>query len=185
MTTEVDGRWHPGIGDPTVVGWVTVAAYCVAALLCYRCSKRYASTQQGQFWWALTLVLLALAINKQLDLQTWLTEIGRDAAHEYGWYARRRVVQFFFIACLVMSALLMRDWLMQRVAGLGKYARRAALGLLVLALFVVVRATSFHHIDEMLGLSLDGLSMNEVLELSGISVIAWAAASRLWDVRSS
>lgn len=185
MATELDGRWHPGIGDPTVIGWVTVAAYGATALLCYSCNKRYAKTQQGQFWWAMTLVMLALGINKQLDLQTWLTEIGRDAAFEYGWYERRRVVQFMFIAGLVISALLFKEWLVQRVASLGKYARRASVGLLVLALFVVVRATSFHHIDEALGLSLEGLSMNEVLELGGIGVIAWAAASRLWDIRSN
>ncbi|WP_147321237.1 hypothetical protein [Rhodoferax lacus] len=182
MATDVDGRWHLGIGDPTVIGWVTVAAYGVAALLCYRCNKRYARTEQGQFWLVLTTVMLAFGINKQLDLQTWLTEIGRDAAFEYGWYGRRRVVQALFIAGLLISALLMRDWLSQKVSGMGKYVRRASMGLLVLGLFVLIRATSFHHIDEILGFSLDGLSINEVLELSGIFIVIWASSSRLWNI---
>lgn len=185
MATEFDGRWHPGIGDPTVIGWVTVVAYGAAALLCYSCKKRYAKTQQGQFWWAMTLVMLALGFNKQLDLQTWLTEIGRDAAFEYGWYERRRLVQLMFIAGLIVSALLMREWLVQRVAVLGKYARRASVGIVLLALFIVVRATSFHHVDILLGFSVEDLSVNEVLELSGIGVIVWAAASRLWDIGAS
>ena len=33
MTTP-DGHWRLGIGDPTVVGWATVAAYFLAAGLC-------------------------------------------------------------------------------------------------------------------------------------------------------
>lgn len=185
MATALDERWHIGIGDPTAIGWFTVVAYAATAWLCFNCYRRYRGTDRGRFWWALFLVMMALGINKQLDLQSWLTEIGRDAAKEYGWYGRRGVVQVLFIAGLACSALLMHVWLARHVAQLGKHARRASVGLLVLVLFVLVRATSFHHVDEWLGFSLDGLSINEILELGGISVIAWAAASRLWDMRSN
>jgi hypothetical protein len=44
-----------------------------------------------------------------------------------------------------------------------------------------VRATSFHHIDRMLGISLEGLRVNALLELSGIGLIAMAALARLSD----
>ena len=30
LVTGADGRWHPGIGDPTIMGWVTVVAYALA-----------------------------------------------------------------------------------------------------------------------------------------------------------
>src|SRR5262245_10532966 len=30
------GNWSPGIGDPSVVGWVTVVLYFFAALICLR-----------------------------------------------------------------------------------------------------------------------------------------------------
>src|SRR4051812_4569456 len=36
LVTGADGRWHPGIGDPGVVGWLTVVAYFAAAGLAYR-----------------------------------------------------------------------------------------------------------------------------------------------------
>jgi hypothetical protein len=38
-TTPQDGwigSWSPGIGDPTVAGWITVFAYFAASLLCWR-----------------------------------------------------------------------------------------------------------------------------------------------------
>ena len=43
------GRWKPGIGDPTVMGWVTVAAYFVTAARLLWCrlaralARRYAT----------------------------------------------------------------------------------------------------------------------------------------------
>lgn len=157
-------------------------AYGVAALLCFGNSKRFAKSPQGQFWWGLTLVMLALGINKQLDLQSWFTEIGRDLALQYGWYGQRRMVQGVFIGSLLVSAMLVWLFLVKRWSNWDKYRRKGTYGLLLLVVFVIARATSFHHVDILLGLNLDGLSINGILELSGIGTIAWAAASRMWNV---
>jgi hypothetical protein len=51
--------------------------------------------------------LFALGINKQLDLQTALTELGRVLALSQGWYEQRQVVQFWFIAALAATCLLL------------------------------------------------------------------------------
>jgi hypothetical protein len=177
-----DGRWHPGIGDPTLIGWFTVLAYGLAALLCYGSGKRFANTPKGRFWWGLALVMLALGINKQLDLQSWFTELGRDLALQYGWYGQRRLVQILFIATLLVSAILAWLFLLKQWSNWDKYSRNATYGLVLLIVFVIARATSFHHVDILLGLNLGGLSINGILELSGIGTIAWAAASRMWNV---
>ena len=87
MTSSFDGRWHPGIGDPTPIGWLTVIAYGTAALLCFRCQFKSEPGTPKQFWVLLGLVMTVLSINKQLDLQTWFTEVARDMALEQGWYA--------------------------------------------------------------------------------------------------
>lgn len=179
MTTAFDGRWHPGIGDPTPIGWLTVVAYGGATLLCMLCQRKSPQGPQRQFWWLMALVMALLGINKQLDLQTWFTEIGRDMAREQGWYARRRLVQIVFIAWLILAALTARGWLAKRLANLDRYAQRAGGGLLLLMLFVVVRAASFHHIDQLLGMSLQGMRFNAILELSGIALIVLAAYGRL------
>jgi hypothetical protein len=34
------GDWAPGIGDPSLVGWLTAVLYLVAALLCLRAARR-------------------------------------------------------------------------------------------------------------------------------------------------
>ena len=40
-------------------------------------------------------------MNKQLDLQTAFTELGRVLAQTEGWYEQRRTVQFWFIDIVV------------------------------------------------------------------------------------
>ncbi|MES2583353.1 MAG: hypothetical protein V4627_11605 [Pseudomonadota bacterium] len=178
MTSTQDGRWHPGIGDPNATGWITVAAYAGAMLLCYLCQRKAPPGPARQFWMGMALVMAALGLNKQLDLQTWVTEVGRDLALAYGWYAKRRLVQTVFICTLLVAGLLARSWLLQRLKGLDRYARRAATGLVVLGVFVLVRATSFHHVDALLGFAIENVRLNVVLELGGIAIIAYAAWGR-------
>ena len=40
LVKGADGRWVAGIGDPSVMGWVTVAVYFATAFLCFRASRR-------------------------------------------------------------------------------------------------------------------------------------------------
>lgn len=185
MTSSQDGRWHPGIGDPNITGWVTVAAYAFAMVLCYLCHRKTPAGPARQFWGMVALTLGALGINKQLDLQTLFTQVGRDLALQYGWYAHRRVVQAIFIGALLVTGLVARLWLVQRLRGLDVYARRAASGLVVLGIFVLVRATSFHHVDVLLGFTLENIRLNVLLELGGIATIAIAAWGRLWAWRTT
>jgi hypothetical protein len=117
MVGEADGRWHPDIGDPTLGGWITVIAYFGTALLAYRAlrfhsrnfgSKSASTNAQALvgFWLLITGALVLLGINKQLDLQSWFTEVGRDLARAQGWYEGRRSVQALFVAALVFLGLI-------------------------------------------------------------------------------
>ncbi len=181
MIAANDGRWHPGIGDPTVVGWVTVGAYALATVLCAMCAWREpGDRRQRRFWCVLAALMLLLGVNKQLDLQTWFTEIGRDLARADGWYDIRHQVQVSFISLLAVLGLLSQVWLYRSLRDFGSEARLAAIGLAFLAVFVVTRAASFHHADMLLGMKLGGwLKVNALLELGGIGCIAWAS---LWCI---
>ena len=85
MSTGVGGRWVPGIGDPTAIGWITVAGYVLAAGLAWRnvVAARRTAVPAG-FWIALGALVVALGINKQLDLQTWFAQTGRDLSLAQG-----------------------------------------------------------------------------------------------------
>jgi len=172
-------RWRPGIGDPTVLGWSTAAGYAVVAGLCLWAARATA----GDRWkWRLVAIVMAiLAVNKQLDLQSLLTDIGRTIARQDGWYRERRAIQqTAVLVALAMAGLLTglavfldrRFW--QRHLLLG-------FGMLVLLTFVAVRALSFHHVDVLLRSRVIGVKMNAILEIGGLTLIGVAA----WRARGS
>lgn len=174
----VDGQWHPGIGDPTIGGWFTVAAYFVACLLAVAAARRSAAMRVRTFWCVTATILLLLCINKQLDLQTWLTQYGRRIAIDTGWYDQRAVVQRIFVAGVAIAGALVvaiTMWLARKHLG---ELWLALVGSCFLIVFVIVRATSIHHIDELLGVTLANLPANLILENGGILTIAAAALSR-------
>jgi hypothetical protein len=55
----------------------------------------------------------------------------------------------------------------------------AIMGLIFLMVYIVTRATSFHHMDIFIHSDIAGLRMNWLFELGGISAIAISTASGL------
>ncbi|WP_244441799.1 hypothetical protein [Rhizobium grahamii] len=98
--------WRPEIGDPTIGGWITVALYFVGCVSCHRTmvtvlSPRSSEQFDGFIWRGIAIMFFILGINKQLDLLSAFTEIGRMIAASEGWYDERRTVQFYFIIGVV------------------------------------------------------------------------------------
>jgi Mn2+/Fe2+ NRAMP family transporter len=125
------------------------------------------------------VVLLALGINKQLDLQTAFTEVMRVVAREQGWYETRRQYQYVFIGAAVVlatsagAALITATWRLDRALKL------AALGLVFVLAFVTVRAMSFHHVDALLGTRVLRVRVNWMFEIGAIAVVIVGSVLRL------
>ncbi|MEQ9667510.1 hypothetical protein [Coleofasciculus sp. G2-EDA-02] len=183
----INGHWQPGIGDPTFIGWFTVVVYFITALLCLICAlpHRLVFLQRVNrnlwLWGFFALILVLLGINKQLDLQSWLTTVGKELAISQGWYQQRRMVQVQFIGGIVIAALILLSVIGRAVYAERRTYRLAFLGLMFLSCFIVIRASSFHHIDTLLGWQLVGLRMNWILEVGGIACIAIAAIRTILD----
>lgn len=176
------GSWSPGIGDPSVLGWLTVIAYGLASWACWRVARgRAVSLSEGEarLWWVLVMGLCWLGINKQLDLQTAFTEVGRIIAHQQGWYERRWSVQLTFMGLLSLLSVATGTALLILTRRTPLATRCAVVGAVVLITFVAIRAASFHHVDRFIGRPIAGVTTNWVLELGGISLIFGAARARL------
>lgn len=176
MIVPGSGEWAPGIGDPTAVGWFTVFAYAGVAVLCARNMLRARPFPVERTVWAALAALLALlAINKQLDLQTWFTVVGRELSRQQGWYAQRHTVQMAFVASLVLLSI---SLLLVLHHVLGPAWRRYAIvscGLALLLTFIVIRAATFHHVDLLLGMRIGPLRVNHLMELGAIAIVALGA----------
>lgn len=173
----VGERWAPRIGDPHPMGWATVAAYALAAGLALAVWRGRRGA--GGFWLAVALVMAALAVNKQLDLQSALTAAGRCLAQAQGWYEARRGVQAAFVAGLALAGAVFLALMLRSLRGTGGAHLVAAAGLALTVTFVLTRAVGFHHMDQMLKLRLAGARMNWILELSGIALVTANALALL------
>ena len=166
-----------GIGDPTFIGWFTVVAYVIAALLCWVAAAR-ARAFDGRaraFWMFFTLFMIALGINKQLDLQTAFTVVLKHFAKSTGWYDDRRIFQAMFIFIIGFFGLAFGFLAWVWTSRTLPQHRMTVLGGIFLVCFIVIRAASFHHIDEILGRQIAFFRVNHALELSGIGCVALGA----------
>ncbi len=183
LAEVVEGRWRPGIGDPTVMGWVTVAAYFVGVIGCSLAARREPLpdgtrrpvSRPSKFWLGMAGLMVALGINKQLDLQSLATQIGRDVMRAWNLYQGRRELQAGFIAAVALvcaGSLALILWATRR----NPTGRSPALvGMIFILGFVVIRAASFHNVDGFLSARLGGVKWNWILELGGIGVVGVAA----------
>lgn len=167
-------RWQPKIGDPNIMGWVTVAAYLVTFLFCVAVFRRAAAgrTALRVFWLFLSVLMLFLAVNKQLDLQSFATATARCVAKLQGWYEDRRGFQFRAIIAMAIVALTVGGfflWFLRRDL---KRNAIALLGLTVVFGFVLIRAVGWHNFDELINMRVGGARMNWILELSGLVLIS-------------
>ena len=183
-------NWSPGIGDPTIGGWVTVALYLLASGSCWISAQKLGledipRSNERRAWRAISVLFLALGINKQLDLQTALTEAGRVLAQYQGWYEQRQVVQLIFIALVAMTCLIAAITLLLWARNSLFPTRIALIATTMVLSFVLIRAASFHHVDRFIGQKLLGLRWNWILELSGISLVLLASQWRQVGIAKS
>lgn len=182
----MDLNWKPAIGDPTLIGWLAVVGYFLSAVLCAWVAVRLGrgdQAQQQKSWWILSLVLVALGINKQLDLQGLLMEVGRAFAYRHGVYEKRRFLQLGFLILLgltSLTALGLWFWMNRR-----HWREQGFMlaGSVFLVTFVLVRAASFHHFQEFLALPLGGIKLHRIIELFAMAWIGAAAIRRLSELR--
>ena len=177
IAAVVNERWSPGIGDPTLLGWATVVAYAASFVLCvlaFRKIRAGVYRREAILWIILAAMMLLLGVNKQLDLQTWFTQVARDYLQGQGQYERRRAYQGAFILAAGLAgvgAVGLLGWLAYR----RRWPLPPVAGATFLVSYVIVRAASFHHVDQIINLSIPGARLSSVIELVGISIVGTSA----------
>ncbi|HVJ26728.1 MAG TPA: hypothetical protein VM493_04270, partial [Vicinamibacterales bacterium] len=167
-------RWRPVIGDPSPMGWFTVAAYALAAVLAWRVWSQ--NRERNRVWFGVSLLMAFLCINKQMDLQSLVTDIGREISRMFDQYQNRRTYQKIFIYVVLAIVALFGPLFAWKYRAFVRGHKLLVAGLVFLLSFIVIRAISIHHVDAFLKTSrAGGVKMNWVLELTGIGLVALAA----------
>jgi hypothetical protein len=193
--------WRPGVGDPTFIGWLIVGCYFTAAILCawalhvakigatmaadFERDRRFRDRSAAyrasfRFWALLAGACLLLGVNKQLDLQTWLTEVGRNIATEQGWIHERRRIQSLVVGLIALGGLSTLGTLLYLTRELLPRHVLAFVGTILMACFLLGRTVSFHHLDVFLNRRLLGVEVVYLLELAGIACVVGCAVMNCW-----
>jgi hypothetical protein len=155
----------------------------VACVSCWMLGRKIEPTdnnavRERRIWLSISILIFALGINRQLDLDTALTEFGRSIAHSEGWYDRRRVIQLAFIASVALACL-------AAATAIAVWAREApfptCLGVAGTALvigYVLVRAISLDQIDRFIGEKIWRFRWNWIFEMGAIGLVILASVWR-------
>ena len=160
------------VGDPTVLGWTTFALYLIAAACSLRCGliggKSGNPSELGHVWRVQAGVFLLLGLNKQLDLQTALIELGRRLTLFAGWYQYRREIQILFFAGLVAMGCVVVVKHSNAMRNFGRKHPLAASGDVLIGAYILIRTIYMDHLGEMMGFDLENVPGLWVAEILGL-----------------
>jgi len=159
-----------------MLAWLVTGAYLVCAGLTAVAARSTGDITERRFWLGCALLLVLLGFNKQLDLQGYITTLGRTLAHREGWFEQRRLAQAAFVTALTVAAIASLAFLAVRLRQSAPPLKVAALGIVLLFTFILWRAASFHHMDVWVTRNIAGMRSGWWLELAGIVVIGLSAA---------
>ena len=172
-------EWSFESHDP-VWAWIIVGMYSVAALIALKACllaersgfPREIKKKSRIFWIFLFALMLFLAVNKQLDLQSYLTAVMREVAHSEGWYKSRRSVQRDAIIVLGLLAFLILSYLLYIIYHLPTPYKITLAGAICTFFFIGMRASSFHHMDFLVAQPVWGIKLHILIEISGGVIVS-------------
>lgn len=176
MLSEIMNAWLARAGDAYLSSFFNSVLYAVC-LLAYAwrwktLRRLQAPVTEQVFWFMIILILFVLGVNKQLDLQVLLVEIGRPIARESGWYESRRIVQGLFTLWIAGMAGTFAVWMIFLIRRHWRQYITALLGLLVLFIYVIVETASQSHIGwNFTAHEKWGVRLTDLVEMTGILLI--------------
>ena len=183
-------NWQIGFNDQDFWGWCITATYFIVGCLCLAAGRHSSRGLRDRarlrgFWFALAALMFALGCNKQLDLQTLLTQAFRDMARSGGWYGYRRGIQAVFVFICAATGVALVAFSLRFAKGHWRHCKVAYAGAIFLMTFIVIRTASFHHVDTVLyRLPGIGKSVNTGLELGGTLLVGIGSLLARRELRS-
>jgi len=171
----LEGYWIVNRGDPTVIGWfITLFYFFVFATSFYLLKKitpNISNNEYMWFWYGVTILIILLGINKQLDIQMLFADFARLYAKVIGIFENRKPFQHKIISFLttigisIFSVMIYKFWYAPKRMWL------ALIGFCILFSFPIIRLVSLHSIESLLSISVLYIKIVDVIEILGITIV--------------
>ena len=163
--------WAPGLHKYDMFRAALTVGYATTAVLA---GLRW---RQSRAWiWAfVALYMVLLALNRQLDLQTFVTQTARCIARNAGWYRQRRGPQ----AELTYAVLGLMAAGFAATLILTRRFRILMTGLVLVTADLCLRMLSFHATDRLLQAPVFSLPLHGYIEAFGLGLTIYAAVRQV------
>lgn len=164
---------------PSPGSWITAALYFWGAYSCRATSIHLkVGSLEPRAWTAIAVLLALLGVSELLQLQPALTNFGRSAAFDEGWYWYRQRIQAAFtkIGAAITVIFSLGLLLSARPTSL-ECAIALACAVMIVG-YIFVRAVSLHQVDALLLRTTFGLHWSRIPEFAGSLIILLSSLSR-------
>lgn len=181
--------WSPNIEDPSLGGWMVILFYITTTLTYYQLySKRITEDiQERKYWKSITLILSILCLNKLINIQDMISQIGRVLVYQNRELLILKTAQFEFVIAsivlffiLIVVAAILLTFISK---GYLKKNILSVFGLILLLGFLSIRIISQHDMDVFMEVYLEKIDVRikAIIEIMCISLIYLSAQLRKHD----
>jgi hypothetical protein len=175
-------EWLSRSGDTTFWSWVITFLYAITMGFAVYYVVKIKGKESGDkrfLWICISLFLIGMGINKQLDLQIVLTMAGSFIAEHQGWYEQRRLIQKIFTIGFLIGISAAGGVILFRIRRIIRQSIVELAGVAILVFFAVIRAGSINHLNKAIVFEQEKVSHIHGLEFLGLAVILFAVLFHL------
>jgi hypothetical protein len=170
-----NGYWKKDRGDPSVMGWFITFCYFLVFIISFYFVKKTTPFIKNKnfiwFWYAVTIFIILLGINKQLDLQMLFADYARLYAKMSGMFVNRKPFQHKIISLLATIGISVFFIFIYNFWRAPKTTWIALFGFSILFSFPLIRLVSLHRLESLLYKSFLSVKIVDVIEIIGISIV--------------
>jgi len=146
--------------------------YALVIVMSLYFTKQIKEEKEQHFLWVcISLFLLAMGINKQLDIQILLTMVGKHIAWDFELFEFSRVLWKTFALGILISVIIVGILIVYKSKGILHKEKLSLVGVTLLLLFTLIRVGSISHIRIVAYLQYRVIPKIHGLELLGLIII--------------
>jgi hypothetical protein len=136
-------RWLSQSGDTSFWSWIITFLYIITIVLTIYYVQKIKSQQPQHFLWLnISIFLIAMGINKQLDLQILVNMSGSFIARQLNLIEHRRAIQLIVAIGILITVILIGTIIIFKTRSILRQSALELSGVLILMAFALIRVAS-------------------------------------------
>jgi len=176
--------WLSKSGDTTFWSWIITIMYVVVVSLSLYYTNRIKTDKERHFLWVcISLFILAMGINKQLDFQILLTMAGKTLAGNLNLMNRSRILWKTLAVGILFSAVIGGIIILYKSRRILNKEKLTIGGVAILLFFTLTRVGSISQIRIAIILQYYVISRIHAVELLGLLIISLSLFLKFRNIR--